>query len=85
MEYLGPEQDRNSTGKCCYQSVESILKNCVVCKIIQGKTLASPGTPALSSYRVNHNHVFENTGLDFRGHSYFKGDYSSSGDTQPTF
>ena len=59
------------------QKVKSILKNCVVCKIIQGKPLAPSETPALPFYRVNCNHAFENTGLDFPG-PYRKGNYSSS-------
>ena len=62
------------------QKIKSILKNCVVCKIIQGKPLAPPETPALPSYRVNCNHAFENTGLDFAGPLYCKGDHSSSGE-----
>ena len=62
------------------QKIKSILKNCVVCKIIQGKPLAPPKTPALPSYRVNCNHAFENTGLDFAGPLYCKGDHSSSGE-----
>ena len=62
------------------QQIKSILKNCVVCKIIQGKPLAPPETPALPSYRVNCNHAFENTGLDFAGPLYCKGDHSSSGE-----
>ena len=47
------------------QEVKPILRNCVFCKIILGKTLASPKTPALASYRINCNHAFESTGLDF--------------------
>ena len=31
------------------QKVKSILKKCVVCKIVQRKTLAPPETPALTS------------------------------------
>ena len=44
------------------QKIESILRNCVVCKIIQGKTLATPETPALLSYLVNYSHAFETAG-----------------------
>ena len=62
------------------QQIKSILKNCVVCKIIPGKPLAPPENPALPSYRVNCNHAFENTGLDFAGPLYCKGNYSSSGE-----
>ena len=56
------------------------MKNCVVCKIIQGKPLAPAETPALPSYHLNCNHAFENTGLDFAGPLYCNGDHSSSGE-----
>ena len=52
------------------QKVKSSLKNCVVYKIIQGKPLGSPETPALPSYRVNCNRAFEKKGQDFTGHLY---------------
>ena len=61
------------------QKIKLILKNCVVCKIIQGKPLAPSETSALPSCRVNYNHAFENTGLDFAGPLHCKGNYSSSG------
>ena len=44
------------------------------------KTSGSTETPALPSYRVNCNHAFENTGLDFAGPLYCKDDYSLSGE-----
>ena len=62
------------------EKVKLILRNCVVCKIIQGKTLAPPETPALPYFCVNCNHAFKNTGLHFAGPLYCKADYSSSGD-----
>ena len=49
------------------QRVKSILRKCATCRLIQGKTIAPTETPALPSYRVCCNHVFENVGLDFAG------------------
>ena len=62
------------------QEAKSILKNGSGCKIIQKKILAAPETPSLPSCRVNCNHAFEKTFLEFTGPLFCKGDYSSSGD-----
>ena len=54
------------------QTKKNILKNCVICKIVQGKTAISPETPKLSKFRVSCNHPFENIGVDYTGLLYFK-------------
>ena len=59
------------------QRVKSVIRKCVICKLIQGKTVAPVETPALPSYRVTCNHAFENVGLDFAGPLYCKDDFSS--------
>ena len=48
------------------------LKNCVICKIVQGKTAISPKTPKLPEFRVSCNHPFDNVGVDYAGPLYFK-------------
>ena len=54
------------------QTVEIFLKNCVICKIVQGQTAISPGTPKLPEFRLLCNNTFENIGLDYAGPLYFK-------------
>ena len=54
------------------QTKKNILKNCVICKIVQGKAAISPETPKLSKFRVSCNHPFENIGVDYTGLLYFK-------------
>ena len=54
------------------QTVKNFLKNCVICKIVQGKTAISPETPKLPEFRVSCNHPFENVSIDYVGPLYFK-------------
>ena len=46
--------------------VKKELKQCYVCKLIQGKFLLPPETP-LPSFRVNCCYPFETAGLDYAG------------------
>ena len=48
------------------QFVKKELKQCYVCKLIQGKFLLPPKTP-VASFRVNCCYPFEATGLDYAG------------------
>ena len=52
--------------------MKKLLKNCVICKIVQGKTALSPETPKLPEFRFSCNHPFENAGVDYAGPLYFK-------------
>ena len=54
------------------QTVKKVLKNCFICKTIQGKTIIPPQTPNLPNARVKCNHAFENVGIDFAGPLYCK-------------
>ena len=48
--------------------VQKILKNCVICKKVQGPTFSIPPSPALPEFRVVRNRPFFGTGLDYLGH-----------------
>ena len=52
------------------QTVKNFWKNCVICKIVQGKT--APETPKLPEFKVSCNHPFENVSIDYVGSLYFK-------------
>ena len=52
-----------------WQFVKKELKQCYVCKLIQGKFLLPPKTP-LPSFRVKCCYPFEATGLDYTGTFY---------------
>ena len=52
--------------------MKELLKNCVICKIVQWKTAISPETPILPECRVSCNHPFENVGVDCAEPLYFK-------------
>ena len=54
------------------QTVKIFLKNCVLCKMVQGKMAISPETSKLPEFRVSCNHPFENVGVDYAGPLYFK-------------
>ena len=59
-------------------TVKNISKNCVICKIVQGKTAISPETPKLPEFRVSRNHPFENVGVDYTGPLYLKQSVNNS-------
>lgn len=60
------------------QVVKSLLKTCVVCKSVQGKTFATPPSNNLPEFRVKCEYAFENVGLDFAGPLYAKNIYSTT-------
>ena len=49
------------------QTVQKVIKRCVLCKWFQGKTLKPRPIAALPSWRVCSEYPFENTGLDYAG------------------
>lgn len=54
------------------QIVKKLLKKCIICKIVQGKTLKPPDCPSLPKFRLECNHAFENVGLDYAGPLFIK-------------
>ena len=67
-----------NTVRCDYwvmkgrQTVKKIVSKCVICKVIQGKTLLPPSTAKL---RVYFEFPFENVGLDYAGPLYTRDIY----------
>ena len=49
------------------RTVKNLLRKCVGCKKIQGRTIVPPPTPDLPDFRVNAARAFQATGLDFAG------------------
>ena len=54
------------------QSIKSLLKNCVTCKYINGKTVIPPETPSLPKFRIDYSYPYQNIGLDYAGPIYYK-------------
>ena len=49
------------------QTVKTVLKKCVICKFVQGKTLIPPKESSLPRFRVSYNYPFESIGIDYAG------------------
>ena len=54
------------------QTIKKILKHCIICKIVQGKTIVPPETAKLPYFRLSCDHCFENVGIDYAGPLYNK-------------
>ena len=54
------------------QTVKSILRKCVTCKLVHGKTVTPPKEPSLPSFRVDYTYPFETVGTDYAGPMFHK-------------
>ena len=66
------------------ESVKKSLRDCVVCRKVEGVPYRPPSAPDLPNYRVSDDPPFSHTGLDFAGPLYVKGsknDVSSTCET----
>ena len=52
--------------------MKKLLRSCFICKFFHGKTMVSPETLALPTFRVHCSHSFENVGVDFASPLYCK-------------
>ena len=59
------------------QTVNSVIKSCVHCKGVNGKTLIGPPPPDLPEYRVSYEFAYSNIGIDFAGPLYVRDAYST--------
>ena len=63
----------------------AIVSKCVICKVIQVKTLLPPSTAELPDYRVYFEFPFKNVGLDYAGPLYTRDIYSSNKETYKSY
>ena len=49
------------------QSVKTVLKSCVLCRVYQGRTLKPRPLANLPSYRICSEYSFQTTGIDYAG------------------
>ena len=61
--------------------MKKIVLKCVICKVVQGKTVSLPSTVKLPDYRIYFEFPFENVGLDYAGPLYTRNIYSSNKET----
>ena len=50
----------------------NLLRKCVICKKIEGKSYTHPPSPPLTALRLNDTHPFDTTGVDNFGHLFVK-------------
>ena len=67
------------------QTVKKIVSKCVICKVIQGKTLLPLSTAKLPDYRAYFEFPFEDVGLDYAGPLYIRDIYSSNKETYKSY
>ena len=58
--------------------VKSVLKNCYLCKLVLGKPVMPPPTPALPDYRLHCMFPFQTIGIDYASPLYARDVYSRS-------
>ena len=61
--------------------MKKVLSECIICKIVQGKTLLPPSTAKLPEYRLYFEYHFENVGLDYAGPLFTRDIFGNSGKT----
>ena len=49
------------------QSVHKVLRNCITCKKVQGKSYGASAIPPLPDFRVKCREPFSTTGIDYTG------------------
>ena len=62
-----------------------IVSKCVICKVIQGKTLLPPSTAILPDYWIYFEFPFEIIGLDYSGLLHTRDIYSSNKETYKSY
>ena len=60
--------------------VRKLLRKCILCKKIEGKSYAYPPSPPLTAFRLKDTHSFDTTGVDNFGPLFVKVFYEKNDD-----
>ena len=60
--------------------MKSILRKCVTCKLVHGKTVTPPKEPSLLNFRVDYTYPFETVRIDYAGPIFHKFTTSRNGE-----
>ncbi len=52
--------------------VRSVIRRCVPCRKVEGRSYSYPDPPGLPSYRINSAPPFSAVGIDYTGHLFIK-------------
>ena len=67
------------------QTVKKVLSRCIICKIVQGKTLLPPSSVKLPKYRLYFEYPFENVGLDYARPLFTRDIFGKSRETSKSY
>ena len=59
-------------------AVKSIIRKCVICRLIQAKCVQPPTTPLLLEHRLSWDFPFQEVAVDSTGPLYVRDNYSKS-------
>ena len=60
------------------QTVQSAIKNCVICRYVTGSPILGPAPPDLPEFRVAYEFAYTNIGADYGGPIYVKDVYAET-------
>ena len=86
MHHCGVESTLNKLRQIYWmikgrQTVKKVLSKCIICKIVQGKTLLPPSTAKLPEYRLYFEYPVEDVGLDYAGPLFTRDIFGKSRET----
>ena len=86
MDHCGVESTLNKLRQIYWmikgrQTVKKVLSKCIICKIVQGKTLLPPSTAKLPEYRLYFEYPVEDVGLDYAGPLFTRDIFGKSRET----
>ena len=67
------------------QTVKTAIRNCSVCKKLQGRSYVVPPPPPLPEFRLSDEFAFTRVGVDFAGPIYVKDVFAKKGDMNKVY
>ena len=67
------------------QNVKTAIRNCSICKKLQGRSYAVPPPPPLPEFRLSDEFAFTRVGVDFAGPIYVKDVFAQKGDMNKVY